>query len=288
MSIENGRVPRPGTIRAEALRAFENREPRAVIMERTGRPRRSVDQAIRDVEQTCVKGDPEREIAFRNWLASIKSTTAGFAFYRTEAYRIKMSEAHKGHRSEILSLFNRGVSTAEVVYITGLTVNNVRAVKNSEWRTGHAFSRKGDALRIDKTRGQKIMRFLRGDKTVGSFNDLDFVKKLYEAGFVTVDLTNWQELHKLYNQHGRELPQSFADRIRLEVFCIGVRALLEKGREKGGVILAEYARLGREVDEEWFKNSLSQEQKFIKDCLEREWVLQQTIVRRSSNRDGKA
>lgn len=71
-------------------------------------------------------------------------------------------------------------------------------------------------------------------------------RKFLEAGLISKNLTFGDKLSRLYERFKRPLPESFSERLRLEVF-LQAREAMAKG-EMG--LLRQYKNLGEEVDPE--------------------------------------
>lgn len=238
----------------------------------------SLRSAIKEMGETYGRDAESVESkAFEEWSKNTRGTTRGKSFYRTIEHRKAISQGKEGSLMKVLPLLMRGASVAETAFITSVKKPHIDSIR----RRAEEVSKDLDQELIRKRQGEgvRIWHASHG-RGKSELSDLFFAKKLYEAGFITADLTSWQKLHELYQLNRRKLPESFADRVRLEVFYIGMNTLLEKGKEKGGGILADYARLGKEVDEEWFLSSLKLEQAFIGNALRKEWSL------RRANEDG--
>lgn len=158
----------------------------------------------------------------------------------------------------------RGFPVSEITLITGFTVYQVESAIR-------IFREKGEengGLRrpLKEETAALIIRANTGRKkgeppeyTSDQLKGFVFAKKLQEAGMVTIDLFNWNELNSLYNARERELPYTFAESLRLEVF-LAARIALQQGDPDP---IRKYRDIGDEVDAEWFERSLQGEEDFI-------------------------
>ncbi len=91
---------------------------------------------------------------------------------------------------------------------------------------------------------------------------------------ISASLQAWNELHELYQVNGRKLPESFADRLRLEVFWLGVEKALRGDKS----LHKKYVELGLAVDGAWFRESLVPEQGFIYQALHRKYLKERSMT----------
>lgn len=249
MGIENGRPPRPGTLRAAVLIAFKKGEPRTVIEGQGKWSSVVVRTAIKDVADNYVKGEEADQ--FAQWRRETRGTTRGLAFYQDPEYQEKRRGLRSDVQKELHPLAERGFSAAELRYITGCGKKQARqALRKGRGSTLSKLD--SEDARRRKSDGVRVWRMARGDNLSRPMHDLIFAKKLYEAGFVTADLTNWQELHKLYDQHERKLPESSAVKVGLEVFLQAWKGVIRGERD----LLSKYTSLGAEIDYDWFMSIL--------------------------------
>ncbi len=93
---------------------------------------------------------------------------------------------------------------------------------------------------------------------------LVMARRLISQGFLSDNLSSWEELHRLYRSYQRSLP-SFVERIILEVFLMARKQAKNMNDRR---LLESYISIGEEVDKEWFENSsLNEEQFFITNHL---------------------
>jgi hypothetical protein len=90
---------------------------------------------------------------------------------------------------------------------------------------------------------------------------IGFIFKFWRSGFFSTDISAWQNLKKLYQEFSRPLPEGNFDKLRLEVFL----AAAQKRKDKGDLeLLKKYGSVGHRMGAEWFRESMLEEEAFIK------------------------
>lgn len=92
---------------------------------------------------------------------------------------------------------------------------------------------------------------------------IEFVRVLHSEGFIGTDLFGWHLLFKLYMLERRKLPDSIAERIRLEAFFLA--KLSQRAGDQRPII--KYNTLGLELGGSWFETSLADEEDFISNSI---------------------
>ncbi len=88
---------------------------------------------------------------------------------------------------------------------------------------------------------------------------IGFAKKLIQNGFISNNILYWNRLNDLFSKGKKALPDEFSDRLRLEVaYFAAVRA--KKGDMRA---FSNYRRIGKQIYDNWFEHSLTEEEKFI-------------------------
>lgn len=242
MSVENG--SRMGKVTAAVLEAYRKDLPRSAILAATDCKPSSIWNAVLNAKNHI---SPEEQELFAEWRRENRWLERP-THHRLENFRHANSEAHGGVRNKSIALLLRGLSHPEVSYIKGLRPEQTYQVKAS--LIDQELLPPGRPHE-NRRRDNKIRRFLAGDTSAGPFYDLDFIKKLDEAGLVTADLTNWQELHQLYKE--RELPQSPASIIILEGFLMAWKGVVRGDNN----LFSKYTTRGVAVDHDWFMSTLN-------------------------------
>lgn len=284
--LEGNRRPRSTTLQI-VMKGYRADVPRQDLVEKNGLTSEQVSSAIAGLIRNGHIPEEDRG-RFDQWRRN--SRMVGNRLYsQTVVYRIASSEGNGGVLGICSPFFLRQFFTDEIVEITGI---NKKIILDAR------MSAKG--LGVEKITTEMRKAIQRRNHPIGGVreyslderNAFRFAKALLDANLIPfpedpdpkASLKDWDELHDLFRIPGSPpLPENNADRLRLEVFYIGMNTLLEKGREEGGGVLTDYVRLGREIDEKWFRNSLLPEQKFISDVLRREWALRRAAERRNGN-----
>lgn len=153
----------------------------------------------------------------------------------------------------------------EIAEITGFTKQQVRTAISwnrfrPEWNRIPPLTSEQVAELMSKSGKTKKPRNPEDRElpTQDEKNSLEFARIVFDSGWITEDLKDWRKLNFLYNESKRDLPESFAKRLRLEVF---LRAQLnaDNGNKE---LMNKYVEYGLEIDENWF-NELAAEEEFI-------------------------
>lgn len=267
MSVERG--PRPGTKVDRLYQAFKSGVPRIEVVKELGLNRRARTTLTGWLEKRHIS--EEESADFIQWRRAARVERPKKS-YHTEEFRYNLSRKKGETLIKCYPLFLRGLPTESIVQITGLSRSKVSACLGRCRRGGfvnrpQTSEERAEIHRIahpvgvsrdsgDKKHGKRIY-------TAQEMNAFVFARSLQEAGFITTDLTNWQRLHQLYDLHRRKLPDSFADKLRLEVF-LRARMMVQEGDKS---LLMTYDSLGDQINEQWFNTTLIGEQIFIRDAL---------------------
>lgn len=180
----------------------------------------------------------------------------------TEEYRNKVSRERGGVRIRALPLLLRGGSVEEVVQITGLRHEQVSNFITDARRSG-ILPRPTKEQESEAKRRAHLGRPKRGHGRKyeeSQRKQFAFIGKLLEADLIPQYLTNWEALGRFYQKGNRTLPDSFAERLRLEVFFVGCGLKEIKGRTD---VLDTYNRVGNSIDTVWFLSSLNEHERYI-------------------------
>ncbi|GEM_PF-4166830 len=158
-------------------------------------------------------------------------------------------------------LFLRGAITEEVIQIVGGDREQIAEFKNY-LRDRHLLqkSTKEEESEVKRRAHRGKPRNSRGrEYSAIERNTFALVGKFCAAGLITEDLSYWNLLHRMYADRERGLLDSFADRLRLEVYLAAMEAL----GKNDPLVLSRYRMFGDEIDPEWARKSLAQEEAFI-------------------------
>lgn len=184
---------------------------------------------------------------------------------QTEETKRKISLEMGGTGILATPLLLRGGNVEEVMQITGFArgqieglITHLRAKGQMRKPTKEETSKAKQKAHLGKP--------TRSHERIYSINQaysLLFARGLVAAGLYSDDLSNWNELHRIYAEHERQLPDDFADELRLEAFSYAT------SQASGGNqnLLTQYCNLGRNIDPDWFSMSLTTEEQFIRDRL---------------------
>ncbi len=172
---------------------------------------------------------------------------------------------------QVKPFFLRGGTVGEISAITGLKPKQIhnaigRRVKSSKVRRvdESLFSPENIKQRESRAHINKRKRIAdRPPMSETERNNIEFARRLHGNSLITEDLQHWDQLNEFYNRHGRPLPESFYDKLRLEIF-ISARRQAENGDR---TLVEMYITQGNEIDKNWFMNSLREEQRFITEKL---------------------
>jgi len=110
----------------------------------------------------------------------------------------------------ICSLYDRGAMPFEISELTDFPERFVKRIIRE--------------ARINTERNFKLVKFP-ARKWVSRSNkerSTEIAKKIIKKELISSDLLNWNRLLMLYEKNKRPLPESFSDRLRLEVFLAGI------------------------------------------------------------------
>lgn len=167
--------------------------------------------------------------------------------------------------SKVKHLRERLALSSEIAEITGLTKKQVKRAINrnrpelnriSTLTPEQVVELKKKAGKAKKPRRQENRKLPTQDEK----NSLIFARKLLEEGFITSDLSYWANVNELYKNSDRTMPDNFSQKLRLEILLRGLFEL-KAGNPK---ILIKYYKLGREIDDQWFKEIFAEEEGFVK------------------------
>ncbi len=179
----------------------------------------------------------------------------------TPEQRDTVSEAKGGVRAATYLYLVRGGNIIEVAHITGFSSSQVGHVVDKLRVNGEVGTPTPEETSVRKTIGLKFRYALErnGGLTDHQEHQFELVRKLVEFGLVPTDLSHRESLLWLYKKEGRQLPESIADQMRLEVFFISqVRSQEDTD---------SYQAIGDEIDQYWFRTSMVGEEQFILNNL---------------------
>lgn len=166
-------------------------------------------------------------------------------------------------------LILRGGIPIEVESVTDLSRKNINKAahrRRPEWSSVPPAS--PQQLKEKRNRAYTIIRERkRSEKSFLLSEDqqkiLALAKTLVKEGYFTDDLTNFHRLEKLYKEHKRAIPESFAVRLCCEYF---IAARMQVQRDNKRDMIEEYTRLLKDLQGEGQSlcpDILVAEQKFI-------------------------
>ncbi|MCL4419894.1 hypothetical protein M1146_07440 [Patescibacteria group bacterium] len=225
------------------------------------------DKKKRDISSTW--GNPEWR---RNRIAQMKGHSvsdetkekigaANKGNKHTKEYRIKSSLERGGIMVKAYHLLLRNGLIEEICQITGFERTQIQDLRDALRDSKVAALKKPTREEESKTKSAAY-HYRRKIKSQGGYtpvqmNSFALARELNNAGFFTDDLTIWNELKRSYQE--RDLPQDFADRLRLEAYIKAAADFREGNQAK----LNEYVRITTDVDKEWLHSPLSEELGFI-------------------------
>lgn len=182
----------------------------------------------------------------------------------------KESESKGAPMIKTLPFLLRGGPVDEIVQITGLKTNQVKGVQDRlrrPKRTSLYRLPKPTTQETTAKRRRSMAGRARGSPriyTETQQRSFELIRKFWEAGFVTEDISSWQKLHDVYRHAKRNVPDEFSTRVRLEVF-LEARLAAMKGNQD---LLTAYIAFGEAIDSQWFfSESFLVEQRFITAAL---------------------
>lgn len=193
---------------------------------------------------------------------------------------IKQSSVYEN----ILPFIMRGLAIWEMTRITEPTLNREqirRAVyrKNRpEWHMPPKdyIDPKNEATRRSKGTINGLQKKLNKQTLTDRKNEIEnerksieFIKKLLESKLITKDISIWQKLHEIYRYNRRSLSNSVFNQLRLEMF---LAATIKREYESNFRLLILYDNLGKNIDREWFKTSLSHDENLIRNYVRAAWL----------------
>ena len=182
--------------------------------------------------------------------------------------RADLSEVQTSTWRVVYPLALRNASNIEIVEITGLSYVAVKSLvsnKRGYMEVPEYKSSENRAERRIRT-NLRISAAKRGmPKSPHEINSLSFARMAFMEGLIDSEGSAWHQLKELYRSEGRELPQNFYDRLRLEVF---LKARLALSGEYGQSVLATYFELGRKIDDIWFGRSLQDHEDFTAENID--------------------
>lgn len=169
--------------------------------------------------------------------------------------------------SKVRPLRERLALSSEIAVIAGFTRKQVkRAIdgnsRRPEWNRVPVLT--PEQIQILRKRSGKTKKPRnpkdRPSPTQDDKNSLVFAQKLLDEGLITSDLSYWTNVNELYKNTGRTLPDNFSQKLRLEILLRGLSELKKGSSET----LIKYDKLGREIDDQWFKKTFAEEEGFVK------------------------
>lgn len=186
---------------------------------------------------------------------------------RDEQFRKEMSRKHGAVKIVAGPLLLRGGSSEEVAAVTGFTkvqidnliINMRRPGGGLEKPTDEETSQRKSKAHLGKPRNRKARQYTPKEK-----HSFAFLRK-FVRDELFADLVDWIELYELYRLHNRQLPESFTDRLRLELFLKATKCAVRDG-DRG--LSRRYIRSGQAIDATWFnQDGYLEEQIFIRSAV---------------------
>ena len=171
--------------------------------------------------------------------------------------------------NQVRPFFARRLPNKDIALFTGLKPhqvgNSIYDSKTSLVNRVESLTREEakERKRKSSSPGQPKRLIDRAPMTEDERNNIALVQKFTVDGLFTDDLSSWEMLKKLYRRYDRNLPESSAVMLRLEIF-ISARQQAENGDK---TLLEMYIGRGEEIDKSWFMSSLREEQRFITEKL---------------------
>lgn len=162
-------------------------------------------------------------------------------------------------------LFLRGALPVEIAMLTGFSHKQVRNAlyrRRPDYNSVPSilFSKQLETERRRKAAAPgKPKKISERVQTIDEKNSYRFAKELLRRGIMPSDLSFFDILLNFYKAKGRQMPESFFDRLRLEVFL----AAIKKVQIGDMHILDIYNDIGRRIDSDWFNLSLILEQELV-------------------------
>lgn len=164
----------------------------------------------------------------------------------------------------------RGASSRMVSFMTGVPVDRITAAKAVVRSESQKVDLPMDSESVKRRRIDARKEIIVDDSPEIIAKKNALANALRDAGLISFDVSSWALLLAFYEGQGRQLPEYFADQIRLEVFFKARKA----AKDGDSSLLERYSQIGEEIDAAWFRESLSEEQEFINvaNCTHR-WML---------------
>lgn len=134
----------------------------------------------------------------------------------SEEMRVRASEKRGGVRNRCFPLLLRGASIDDVSQLTSFKRNQVESLLSD-------LRKKGILRRPTKEETRKAARKAHLGRPKGSKernyseeqkHAILLARRFCEEGYITKDLSYWNQLHEIYRRSKRELPESFADQAK--------------------------------------------------------------------------
>ncbi|MBI2022481.1 hypothetical protein HYS97_01385 [Candidatus Daviesbacteria bacterium] len=156
-----------------------------------------------------------------------KLSDAGKARFATEEAHKTASLAKGGTAVLTYPLFLRMGTIAEVMELTQLDRVAVEGAKNRFRRRGLLAKPTPEETATLKSRAQSEQYEV---KAKDSQQGIILASRLLRAGLIPDDKSYWNQLERVYQEHGRRLPTTFAERLILETYLIAFSDI-QKGQE---------------------------------------------------------
>jgi hypothetical protein len=184
--------------------------------------------------------------------------------YKNIEARFAKSRENGGVLPIVYPFLVRGISPAETAAITAVAVDRIQDSLRHLRKVGLVEKPTQEQARKAQQLAQRNNeRKKRGEPII----EIEFAKKLFEAGFISRDLFYWKKLHEAHTQNGRELPGSFSEQLRYEVYYRAIATIDGQGRD----IWQQYVVLGKEVDPDGFSfKTFNEEESFIRSAVNKE------------------
>jgi len=175
-------------------------------------------------------------------------------------------------------LFLRDALPGEIAQISSFTHKQVRNAiyrRRPDW---HSIPRELFSKEREKERrkmaakpGQRKRLVDRAPSSEEQVKNIEFARILLNDGFITDDLSSWNNLNIFFANHSRDLGDDFFYKLILEAF-LKARQKADSGDRD---LIEKYIVLGKKMDPEWFKSErLTTDRHFILDNIKAERIPQ--------------
>lgn len=202
---------------------------------------------------------------WRRWKVEVLSRNGTGKKHTNEA-RNAESMKKGGIRVGVLRYALRGGTNEEIAQITSFSYEQVeRFTKNGRKNGDLPIPTSEERFQI-RSRANKLQRLKAkhgGEFPLEIQRSFVFARSLHKAGVISEDLTTWDKLMSFYSENGKELPENFAEKVRLEVFYEAVEGVLV-GNEG---LMALYTSLLKKVDPKASRKGLTEDEQFVFETM---------------------